>query len=144
MAVFLEQLQNLAMTALATAVVTIVIGFYKAGMAFLKAKIDQSKQVTDSEQKRAFLEFLSKVCDDVSASFDPVAEKLKMASADGHLSADDINMLKHDSFEAVKDIVEEVYSYDTLEAIGFTPSAIQDMIANAIEASLQRRKKGIK
>lgn len=140
MSTFLSQLQNIAITAASAAVVALIGIAWKFVKGLISAKIDQVRSETDNQKLKSFMDMLEKICDDVSASFDPVAEKMKALNEDGKLSKEDIEQIQADSQDAALDALNEIFSESTLEALGLTEYTVDQLIARAIEASLQRRK----
>lgn len=141
MAELINGLKDLLVSALSAAIVSLCIMGWNMLKEFAHAKIAQVKSNTENEKMAAVLNALETICDDVSASFDPVAEELKKANADGKLTKDDIEKLKEDARDAAMLTFTSIFSMDTLRNLGITDDAVKDMVARAIEASLQRRKK---
>lgn len=140
MSTFLSQLQNIAITAASAAVVTLIGIAWKFVKGLISAKIDQVRSETDNQKLKYAMDLLEKICDDVSASFDPVAEKMKSLNEDGRLSKEDIEQLQLDSQDAALNAFKSIFSESTLREIGLDDYVVNDLIARAIEASLQRRK----
>lgn len=138
----LNAIKDVFVTVMTGAIVTILAACGTAFKDFIDAKIAEVKASTENSNKAAIMDALEKVCRDVSASFDPVAEKLKKASDDGKLTEDEIEELKDDAFAAAMMTLSGIFSLETINAAGIDKDTIEDMIKAAIEASLQRRKKG--
>ena len=137
---FLNQLREILVSAAAAA----VIGLLTVGTKYLKtlieAKIAQVKTQTSNDLLSNIMDQISKVCDDVSASFDPIAEKIKAAASDGKLTEDEIADIQSSARDEATIILNDIFSTDTLKSVGITSNILEDLISNAIEASLQKRK----
>ena len=136
MDVFLAGLQNIAMILL----LGLLVAVFKYAIRVFDKWLAQKQEEAKNDLAKNAIGGIRQICDDVSASFDPIAEKFKKLSADGHLSQDDIDTLKRDSQAAALELVDELWSIDTLKTLGITEETIRKLIEREIEASLQNRK----
>lgn len=136
----LSQLQEVATTAVSMAIVSVIVLGWSAIKAYISAKITQVQSQTKDEGLKRLLSGVKDICADVSASYDPIVEKLKAASADGKLTEEEINTIQNEARDSSFSIVKNLFTLDTMEKLGITEETIKDLIAKNIESSVQQRK----
>lgn len=140
MSEILTQIREILVSALSVAIVSMIGLGWKYAKSFIDAKINQVKTKTNNDLMDSVLNRIQIVCDQVSTSFDPIAEQFKLAAADGKLTPDEIEDIQHASQDVVSSIIHDLYPDKILEDAGITDNALYELIARGIEASLQKRK----
>lgn len=136
----ISQIQEVATTALSMAIVSVIVLGWTAIKSYISAKIDQAQLQTKDEHLKRFLAGVKDVCEDVSASYDPIVEKLKAASSDGKLTEEEINTVQTEARESSFSIVKNLFTLDTLDKLGINEETVKQIISSNIEASVQKRK----
>ena len=136
----ISQLQDIAITALSTAIVGVIVMLWTALKAYISAKIDQVQAETNDDRLKKLLAGVKEICEDVSTSYDPIVEALKAASSDGKLTQEEISSTQSQVRDNSYNIIKELFSIETLEKLGLTEDLIKEIIATNVEASVQKRR----